>query len=45
MEADAGEDWRIDPILRERCQPVVNLACKDVSLYMKIDYKHILVYI
>ncbi|XP_076655241.1 Golgi apparatus protein 1 [Halictus rubicundus] len=30
MEADAGEDWRIDPILREQCQPVVNLACRDV---------------
>ncbi|XP_033338391.1 Golgi apparatus protein 1 [Megalopta genalis] len=31
MEADAGEDWRIDPILREQCQPVVNLACRDVT--------------
>ncbi|CAK9816133.1 Golgi apparatus protein 1 [Anthophora quadrimaculata] len=30
MEADAGEDWRIDPVLREQCQPVVNLACRDV---------------
>ncbi|CAL7951690.1 unnamed protein product [Xylocopa violacea] len=30
MEADAGEDWRIDPILREQCQNVVNLACRDV---------------
>lgn len=30
METDAGEDWRIDPVLREQCQPVVNLACKDV---------------
>lgn len=28
--ADAGEDWRIDPILREECQHVVNQACKDV---------------
>ncbi|XP_076234853.1 Golgi apparatus protein 1 [Calliopsis andreniformis] len=30
MEADAGEDWRIDPVLREQCQPVVNVACRDV---------------
>ncbi|KZC10387.1 Golgi apparatus protein 1, partial [Dufourea novaeangliae] len=30
MEADVGEDWRIDPVLREQCQPVVNLACRDV---------------
>ncbi|KAK2580723.1 hypothetical protein KPH14_011351 [Odynerus spinipes] len=29
-EADVGEDWRIDPILREECQPIVNLACRDV---------------
>lgn len=36
MEADAGEDWRIDPVLREQCQPVVNLACRDVSLYTNI---------
>lgn len=28
--ADAGEDWRIDPVLREECQLVVNQACKDV---------------
>lgn len=27
MEADAGEDWRIDPVLREQCQSVVDLAC------------------
>ncbi|XP_053972285.1 Golgi apparatus protein 1 [Hylaeus volcanicus] len=31
METDAGEDWRIDPVLREQCQPVVNLACKNVN--------------
>ncbi|XP_017787579.1 PREDICTED: LOW QUALITY PROTEIN: Golgi apparatus protein 1 [Habropoda laboriosa] len=30
MEADAGEDWRIDPVLREQCQPLVNLACRDM---------------
>ncbi|XP_066589109.1 Golgi apparatus protein 1 [Prorops nasuta] len=29
-EADVGEDWRIDPILREACQPVVDQACRDV---------------
>lgn len=33
MEADVGEDWRIDPVLREQCQPVVNLACRDVSKF------------
>lgn len=26
-EADIGEDWRIDPVLREACQPVVSMAC------------------
>ncbi|XP_001605655.2 Golgi apparatus protein 1 [Nasonia vitripennis] len=30
-ETDAGEDWRIDPVLREACQPVVDIACKDVQ--------------
>ncbi|XP_043249603.1 Golgi apparatus protein 1 [Colletes gigas] len=30
METDAGEDWRIDPVLREQCQSVVNSACRDV---------------
>lgn len=30
METDAGEDWRIDPILREQCKFVVNRACRDV---------------
>ncbi|XP_032671298.1 Golgi apparatus protein 1 [Odontomachus brunneus] len=30
MEADVGEDWRIDPVLREQCQPVVNVACTGV---------------
>ncbi|XP_012286119.1 Golgi apparatus protein 1 [Orussus abietinus] len=29
-ETDAGEDWRVDPVLREACQPVVDIACKDV---------------
>lgn len=27
-ETDAGEDWRVDPVLREACQPVVNRACR-----------------
>ncbi|KAF2365312.1 Cysteine-rich Golgi apparatus protein 1 repeat [Trinorchestia longiramus] len=25
--SDAGEDWRIDPVLHEVCQPVVESAC------------------
>nr|CAD7426932.1 unnamed protein product [Timema monikensis] len=29
-EADAGEDWRVDPVLREACKPVVDNSCKDV---------------
>ncbi|XP_049951626.1 Golgi apparatus protein 1 [Schistocerca serialis cubense] len=29
-EADAGEDWRVDPVLREACKPVVDSACKEV---------------
>jgi len=41
MEADAGEDWRIDPVLREQCQPVVNLACRDVSLFLYIKFIYI----
>lgn len=27
---DAGEDWRVDPVLRESCKPVVDVACKEV---------------
>ncbi|XP_014236728.1 Golgi apparatus protein 1 [Trichogramma pretiosum] len=30
-ETDAGEDWRVDPVLREACQSVVDVACKDVQ--------------
>jgi len=44
MEADAGEDWRIDPVLREQCQPVVNLACRGVSnlfLHTIIDFNSV----
>lgn len=29
-ETDAGEDWRVDPVLREACKPVVDIACQDV---------------
>lgn len=29
-EADAGEDWRVDPVLREACQPVVDSSCRDI---------------
>ncbi|XP_029837305.3 Golgi apparatus protein 1 [Ixodes scapularis] len=27
----AGEDWRVDPVLQEACQPVVDVHCKDVK--------------
>jgi len=30
MEVDAGEDWRVDPVLREACKPVVDVACSEV---------------
>ncbi|KAG1681674.1 Golgi apparatus protein 1 [Nymphon striatum] len=29
--ADAGEDWRMDPVLRSACQPVVSVACSDAK--------------
>lgn len=29
-EVDAGEDWRVDPVLREACKPVVDVACQEV---------------
>ncbi|XP_067007577.1 Golgi apparatus protein 1 [Anabrus simplex] len=29
-QADAGEDWRVDPVLREACKPVVDSACQDI---------------
>lgn len=29
-ESDAGEDWRVDPVLHEACLPVVESSCKDV---------------
>ncbi|KAG8034414.1 hypothetical protein G9C98_007490 [Cotesia typhae] len=30
-ETDAGEDWRVDPVLREACQPVVDSSCREVT--------------
>jgi Golgi apparatus protein 1 len=29
-EVDAGEDWRVDPVLREACKSVVDVACSEV---------------
>ncbi|XP_055609090.1 Golgi apparatus protein 1-like isoform X1 [Uranotaenia lowii] len=29
--ADAGEDWRVDPVLRQACKPVVDVACSDTE--------------
>ncbi|XP_068621260.1 Golgi apparatus protein 1 [Battus philenor] len=31
QEADPGEDWRVDPILRKACKPVVDRACREIS--------------
>lgn len=31
QEADPGEDWRVDPILRNACKPVVDKACRKVN--------------
>lgn len=28
--SDVAEDWRVDPVLREACKPVVDAACSDV---------------
>ncbi|CAB0036206.1 unnamed protein product [Trichogramma brassicae] len=36
-ETDAGEDWRVDPVLREACQSVVDVACKDIDKLCKAD--------
>lgn len=30
QETDAGEDWRVDPILREACKPVVDSSCRHI---------------
>ncbi|XP_015515645.1 Golgi apparatus protein 1 [Neodiprion lecontei] len=29
-EVDAGEDWRLDPVLHDACRSVVDVACRDV---------------
>lgn len=28
-KTDIGEDWRVDPVLQEACQSVVDVACQD----------------
>ncbi|XP_035902218.1 Golgi apparatus protein 1 isoform X1 [Anopheles stephensi] len=28
---DVGEDWRVDPVLRKACKPVVDVACSDTD--------------
>lgn len=30
-KTDPGEDWRVDPFLKDACKPVVDKACQDVS--------------
>ncbi|GBP70609.1 Golgi apparatus protein 1 [Eumeta japonica] len=30
-EADPGEDWRVDPILRNACKSVVDKACQEIT--------------
>lgn len=29
--SDVGEDWRVDPVLRRACKPVVDIACTDTD--------------
>lgn len=29
--SDAGEDWRVDPVLRKNCQPIVDAVCRDTQ--------------
>lgn len=29
-KTDAGEDWRVDPFLKDACKPVVDKACQEV---------------
>ncbi|XP_059059365.1 Golgi apparatus protein 1 [Achroia grisella] len=31
QEADPGEDWRVDPILRKACKAVVDRACTEIN--------------
>jgi golgi apparatus protein 1 len=28
---DVGEDWRVDPVLRKACKPVVDIACRETQ--------------
>lgn len=30
-ETDAGEDWRVDPVLYQACFPVVQTLCRDIK--------------
>lgn len=30
--SEVGEDWRVDPVLRNACKPVVDIACKDTEV-------------
>lgn len=29
--SDVAEDWRVDPVLRDACKPVVDVACRDAK--------------
>lgn len=29
--SDVGEDWRVDPVLRRSCKPVVDIACRETD--------------
>lgn len=29
--SDVAEDWRVDPVLRNACKPVVDIACRDAN--------------
>ena len=31
LEANPGEDFRMDRALQQACQPVVDVACKDIK--------------
>lgn len=30
--SNVGEDWRVDPVLRQACKPVVDEACRDAEV-------------
>lgn len=36
-ETDVGEDWRLDPVLHDACQPVVDSACRDVGFIISVE--------